>query len=134
MPGNITSSRNIAGFSRAASARRDAPLTKLCTLKPAACRVVGNQAGDILVVFYNEDERARRACGVALFGPLVGIHWQVHALLQATHEVTDISGQRLTFQTVLGECCGNVSLWLKKDEFVGAVLTSQRLSAWEPEN
>jgi len=46
------------GISRKASETTDAPLTKLCTLKASGLQIMGNQAGDVFLVFDYEDEQA----------------------------------------------------------------------------
>src|ERR1039458_5653228 len=52
VPGNITSSRNSTGISRTASVSTEAPLTKLCTSNPAACRLWEMRRGVVSRVFF----------------------------------------------------------------------------------
>src|SRR5579872_2030333 len=85
-------------------------------------QIVRNQAGDISVIFNDENQGTRRAREIALHRLVVGIRWQVHALRQATHEVNRASWlEEFISETLWTECCGSVSPRLRNREFMRAV-------------
>src|SRR5580704_15973734 len=90
-------------------------------LEARGLQIVGDQTGNVLIVFYYEDDGAERARTACALSPVVGFGWQVHSSVQAAPRSHDFQIEADALTTVLRVCCANVSRLLTHDEFVVVV-------------